>query len=82
MEVGIMMSHFLAVSGCWKLFDCYSYVCQIRVKGKAMAMETRKVVTSRFPPILDSQLTDGIVVVHLTCGLPFTCRNIPGTHFF
>jgi hypothetical protein len=34
----------------------------------------------RFPPFLDSQLTDGDEVVSFACQLPFTPRKILGSH--
>jgi hypothetical protein len=37
--------------------------------------------TMRLPHFLDIQPIDGAEVFSLMCWLPFTCRNIPDSHF-
>jgi hypothetical protein len=45
------------------------------------AMETHTVVRHQGSHFLDKQLTDGSEVVNFMHWLPFTPREIPGTHF-
>jgi hypothetical protein len=62
---------------CFQIFQCKGKKSiPVTGRGRPWGCET-----SRFPHFLDNRLTRGGKVVSLTRLLPFTPRNIPGTHF-